>query len=87
MDGLFLDGTVAAEAGAGVYDGETKVGVVTCGMVSTLTGQSMALARMDVPYATSGKAIVVRSGQETLPGTTHELPFDDPQKKKRTVKG
>lgn len=85
--GLLLDGTVAAEAGAGVYDGETKVGVVTCGMVSTLTGQSMALARMDVPYATSGKAIVVRSGQETLPGITRELPFDDPQKKKRTVKG
>lgn len=85
--GLLLDGTVAAEAGAGVYDGETKVGVVTCGMVSTLTGQSMALARMDVPYATSGKAIVVRSGQETLSGITHELPFDDPQKKKRTVKG
>jgi aminomethyltransferase len=56
-------------------------------MVSTLTGRSMALARMDVPYAVPGRAIVVRSGGESLPGVTHQLPFDDPEKKKRTVKG
>jgi aminomethyltransferase len=70
-----------------VYDGEQRVGTVTCGMVSTLTGRSMALARMDVPYAVPGRAIVVRSGGESLPGVTHQLPFDDPEKKKRTVKG
>jgi aminomethyltransferase len=85
--GLLLEGMTAAEAGAGVYDGEQRVGTVTCGMVSTLTGRSMALARMDVPYAVPGRAIVVRSGGESLPGVTHQLPFDDPEKKKRTVKG
>lgn len=84
--GLLLEGMTAAEAGAGVYDGEQRVGTVTCGMVSTLTGRSMALARMDVPYAVPGRAIVVRSGGESLPGVTHQLPFDDPEKKKRTVK-
>ncbi|BCI68684.1 aminomethyltransferase [Acetobacter aceti] len=85
--GLLLDGDVAAREGATVYDGERKVGVVTCAMVSKLTGKSMALARMDVPYATPGKRIVVRSGDTELPGVTHTLPFDDPEKKKRTVKG
>ncbi|MFT8657279.1 MAG: aminomethyltransferase family protein [Acetobacter papayae] len=85
--GLLLEGMTAAEAGAGVYDGELRVGTVTCGMVSTLTGRSMALARMDVPYAAPGRSIVVRSGDESLPGVTHQLPFDDPEKKKRTVKG
>ncbi|MGE4521333.1 MAG: aminomethyltransferase family protein [Acetobacter sp.] len=85
--GLLLEGMTAAESGAGVYDGEQRVGTVTCGMVSTLTGRSMALARMDVPYAVPGRAIVVRSGGESLPGVTHQLPFDDPEKKKRTVKG
>ncbi|MFT8586659.1 aminomethyltransferase family protein [Acetobacter papayae] len=85
--GLLLEGITAAEPGAGVYDGEQRVGTVTCGMVSTLTGRSMALARMDVPYAAPGRSIVVRSGDESLPGVTHQLPFDDPEKKKRTVKG
>lgn len=85
--GLLLDGDVAAREGAAVYDGESKVGVVTCAMISKLTGKSMALARMDVPYATAGKRIVVRSGDVELPGVTHTLPFDDPEKKKRTVKG
>lgn len=85
--GLLLDGDVAAREGAAVYDGERKVGVVTCAMVSKLTGKSMALARMDVPYATPGKRIVVRSEDTELPGVTHTLPFDDPEKKKRTIKG
>ncbi|MCH4092045.1 aminomethyltransferase family protein [Acetobacter sp.] len=85
--GLLLDGDVAAGEGSVVYDGERKVGVVTCAMVSKLTGKSMALARMDVPYAIPGKHIVVISGDAELAGVTHILPFDDPEKKKRTAKG
>jgi len=39
-----------------VYSGDKKVGVVTCAMVSTLTGKSMAIARLEVPVAVHGNS-------------------------------
>ena len=38
--------------------------MITCPMVSTLTGKSMAIARLDVPYAVHGVKITVRMKRE-----------------------
>jgi aminomethyltransferase len=56
-------------------------------MVSSLTGKSMAIARMDVAYAVQGKKISVDGKSGSVNAIAHKLPFDDPEKKKRTVTG
>ena len=81
--GVLLEGGVAAAPGDRLYDGDKAVGVVTCPMVSTLTNQSMAIARMDVACAVQGQALTV--GEGNLPAIAHSLPFDDPKKLKRTA--
>ena len=81
--GLLLEGAAPAAPGDAVYDGKARVGVVTCPMVSTLTAKSMAIARLDVPSAVHGKALTV--GERSKKATAHSLPFDDPQKLKRTA--
>jgi aminomethyltransferase len=85
--GLAIDGAVAADMGDSVYQGDKRVGVVTCAMVSTLTGKSMAIARLDVPVAVHGTRLEVRGKHVTGPATAHKLPFDDVEKKKRTAVG
>jgi aminomethyltransferase len=70
-----------------VYSGDKKVGVITCAMVSSLTGKSMAIARLDVPVAVHGTKLEVRGRNVRTPAIAHTLPFDDPEKKKRTVVG
>jgi len=67
-----------------VYQGGKKVGVVTCAMVSSLTGKSMAIARLDVPAAVHGTKLEIRGKSLKVAATAHTLPFDDPDKKKRT---
>ncbi|GCE82567.1 glycine cleavage system T protein [Komagataeibacter diospyri] len=84
--GLLLDGQDVAQGGDAVYAQGKKIGVVTCGMFSSLTNQSMALARLDPSCAQAGIAIEVHSGEKVFKGITHSLPFDDPKKTKRTVK-
>ena len=69
-----------------IADGKT-VGVITCPMVSTLTGKSMAIARVDLPYAVHGVKLTVAHELGNIPAIAHSLPFDDPEKKKRTVVG
>ncbi|HWT36385.1 MAG TPA: glycine cleavage T C-terminal barrel domain-containing protein, partial [Paraburkholderia sp.] len=66
-------------------DGE-QVGVITCGMVSRLTGRSLAIARMNVAQARDGVALEVK-GSVDARATAAALPFDDPEKKKRTATG
>ena len=66
--------------------GDKKIGVITCGMYSPLTGKSVAIARVDVDYAVQGRPIQVKGSLE-VNAITHTLPFDDPQKLKRTAKG
>ncbi len=83
--GLLVDGQTPADAGDLVYSRDKKVGVVTCGMYSTLTKKSMALARLDVPVAVHGTKLEIRGKNVNGPAMAHTLPFDDPQKKKRTV--
>jgi aminomethyltransferase len=85
--GLAVDGKSAADMGDAVYSGDKKVGVITCAMVSTLTGKSMAIARLDVPVAVHGTRLEVRGKNVKGPATAHTLPFDDVEKKKRTAVG
>ncbi|MEP4031074.1 aminomethyltransferase family protein [Roseibium polysiphoniae] len=86
--GVLLDGKEVADEGAVITDDTgTKIGVVTCGMYSPLTGKSMGIARLDVEWATAGKTINIVNASGPLGATTHELPFDDPKKIKRTAKG
>jgi aminomethyltransferase len=85
--GLLVDGKAPADMGDAVYSGNKKVGVVTCAMVSTLTGKSMAIARLDVPVAVHGTKLEIRGKNVKGPATAHTLPFDDVDKKKRTAVG
>jgi len=85
--GLLVDGNAPADMGDSVYSGDKKVGVVTCAMVSTLTHKSMAIARLDVPVAVHGTRLQIRGKNLKGPATAHTLPFDDPEKKKRTAVG
>ena len=73
--------------GDAVYADGKQVGVVTCGMYSSLTKQSMALARLDVPAAVHGKRLEIRGKRVKAAATAHTLPFDDPDKSKRTATG
>jgi aminomethyltransferase len=87
--GLLVDGKTPADMGDAVYSSDTKkkVGVITCAMVSTLTGKSMAIARLDVPVAVQGTRLDVHGKNVKGPATAHTLPFDDVEKKKRTAVG
>lgn len=84
--GVVLDTEQAAQMGDTLWDGDTQIGVITCGMYSPLSKKSVAIARVDVPYAVDGKALTVKGSLEVA-AETHSLPFDDPQKLKRTAKG
>ena len=75
-----------AEAGDTLWQGNQQVGVITCGMYSRLSKRSMALARMSVACSVPGIALQVRGSLEGA-AATHALPFDDPEKTKRTAKG
>ena len=85
--GLLVEGKVAADMGDAVYSGNKKVGVVTCAMVSSLTGKSMAIARLDVDAAVHGTRLEVRGKTVEGGAVAHTLPFDDPEKKKRMAVG
>lgn len=84
--GLLLDADRPCDLGDTVWQDGRQVGVVTCPSYSAITGQSMAIARMEVGCATAGLPVEVR-GAATYAAQTHALPFDDPQKKKRTAVG
>jgi aminomethyltransferase len=55
-------------------------------MFSRLTGRSLAIARMNVAQARDGVPLEVR-GSFDARATAAALPFDDPEKKKRTATG
>jgi aminomethyltransferase len=85
--GVLLDGDVPADMGDAIYAGGKQVGVVTCAMYSSLTKKSMAIARLDVPVAIQGTQLEIRGNRVNAAATAHSLPFDDPDKKKRTAVG
>jgi aminomethyltransferase len=85
--GVLLQGDAPADMGDAIYNGDKKVGVVTCAMTSTLTGKSMAIARLQVASAVHGAPLQIRGKNLTVAATAHTLPFDDADKKKRTAVG
>jgi aminomethyltransferase len=85
--GVEIDADQAAEAGDELFADDVKVGVVTCGMTSTLTGRSLAIARLGVAQARPGAPLELRGKSLRANATAQSLPFDDPQKKKRTASG
>ena len=84
--GVLLDGDDAAAEGDTLYADGRPVGVITCAMYSRLSRRSMALARLDVAQAVHGTALQVRGSVQTS-AIAHALPFDDPDKSKRTAVG
>jgi aminomethyltransferase len=87
IQGVLLEGMAAAAPGDKLFADDKTVGVITCPMVSTLTQKSMAIARIDTPYAAQGTKFTVENAAGSIPAVAHKLPFDDPQKSKRTVSG
>ncbi|MBH0236423.1 aminomethyltransferase family protein [Methylobrevis albus] len=85
--GVLVEGDTATAEGDLLFQDGRQVGVITCGMYSTLTNRSMAIARLDVAAAVHGTALEVRGKTVTGPAIAHTLPFDDPEKKKRSAKG
>jgi aminomethyltransferase len=85
--GVEIAAEQAALAGDELHAEGRKVGVVTCGMTSTLTGRSLAIARLDVDKAVAGTPLELRGAAFTAPATAQTLPFDDPRKLKRTAVG
>ncbi len=80
-----LDGPL--DAGDELFADNRKIGVVTCGMYSKLANRSMALARIEPAYAKQGVKLEVRGKNNGCAAIAHSIPFDDPQKKKRSVIG
>ncbi len=85
--GVLLEGSVAAAPGDTLFADDKKIGVITCPMVSTLTGKSMAIARLDVAYAVHGTPLAVENAAGSIAAVAHALPFDDPKKTKRMAIG
>jgi aminomethyltransferase len=85
--GLAVEGTLPADMGDAVYAGDRRVGVITCAMVSTLTGKSMAIARLDVSVAVHGTPLNIVGKTLKASAIAHTLPFDDPKKTKRNAVG
>lgn len=85
--GVLSESNKAVEAGDEVLADGRKVGVITCGMFSKLTGKSMALARLEPGFAVHGKQVRVKGPNTDCAAMTHSIPFDDPDKKKRSAKG
>ncbi|HWH26760.1 MAG TPA: aminomethyltransferase family protein [Pseudolysinimonas sp.] len=85
--GLKLEGDTVADSGDVVTSGGQPVGVATIGMFSTLTNTSMALARLSVETAVHGTPLEVLTASGPVKAIAHSIPFDDPDKKKRTAVG
>ena len=85
--GMLIEADGPADLGDEVWADSKKVGVITCPCYSTLTGKSMAIARLDVDKAVQGTPLEVRGKSLSTKAIAHTLPFDDPEKKKRTAVG
>ncbi len=85
--GLLVDGDKITDGGDEVWADGKKVGVITCPSYSKLTKKSMAIMRVDVPYAKQGTALEVRGKNVKAKAIAHTISFDDPEKKKRNAVG
>ena len=85
--GLLIEGDKMADGGDELWADGKKVGVITCPSYSKLTKKSMAIVRLDVPYAKQGTPLEVRGKNLKAKAIAHTISFDDPEKKKRTAVG
>ncbi len=83
--GMLIDADGPSDLGDEVWADGKKVGVITCPCYSTLTGKSMAIARLDVDRAVHGSPLEVRGANLNTTAIAHTMPFDDPEKKKRAA--
>src|ERR1700733_6552298 len=83
--GVLIEGRIPPENGALLFADGKQVGIITQAMYSSLTDKTMAIARFDVDAAVHGKALEVKGEKVNGPAIAHSLPFDDPDKKKRTA--
>lgn len=83
--GVLIDSDQQANIGDELWVSDQKVGIITCPCYSAITKQSMAIARMDVDRAVHGASLEVRGASGKSPAIAHLMPFDDPEKKKRSA--
>ena len=81
---MLIEGRTPPENGALLFADGKQVGVITQAIYSSLTDKTMAIARFDVDAAVHGKKLEVKGEKVNGPAIAHTLPFDDPDKKKRT---
>jgi aminomethyltransferase len=86
--GLKLAGKNVPGNGAPVMRGGKKVGAVTQAMYSPLNKHNIAIARLPVDCANDGTKLTVNCATHgEIAAVTSEMPFYDPEKKRRTAKG
>ena len=85
--GVKLGGTEPAGEGAPLMKDGKQVGVVTIGMYSTLNKHNVGIARMPVDCAVDGTKMSVKNASGEISCVAAAMPFYDPDKKRRTVKG
>jgi aminomethyltransferase len=85
--GLLVEADGPTDLGDEVWAGERQVGVITCPSYSKLTNRSMAIMRVEVPYAVQGTKLAVKGKTVNAPAIAHTITFDDPKKTKRTAQG
>ncbi len=85
--GVLVEGDSATDSGDELFADGKKVGTITFGMYSPLVKKSMAIARIDTPFAVHGTPLEVRGKNVRAKAIAHSIPFDDPKKTKRTAKG
>lgn len=83
--GVLIDADQPANLGDELWADGRKVGVITCPCYSKITKKSMAIARMDVDRAIQGAPLEVRGVNLNARAIAHSMPFDDPEKKKRSA--
>ncbi|OAH36455.1 aminomethyltransferase [Methylorubrum populi] len=81
--GLDIQGNEHVGHGDGVYAGRTQVGVVTSATKSPILGKTIALARLDVSAASTGRDVEIGKldgHQKRLSAKIVEFPHFDPKK-------
>ncbi|NRB16839.1 MAG: aminomethyl transferase family protein [Rhodobacteraceae bacterium] len=85
--GVKLEGTEPADEGAPLLRDGKQVGIVTVGMYSPLNKHNVGIARMPVDCAEPGMRLTVQNASGNIACVAAEMPFHDPEKKRRTAKG
>lgn len=83
--GIVADSDKAVDGDAPVFEGDRKVGKVTAPVYSTVMNQSLAMVQIEPSLAKPGVKLEVKGPNVSCTATTHELPFLDPDKDKRTA--